>query len=317
MSEEQQVDSAESPEIAQEEPTEESVTELDSGIEIQAGNAPAEVLEKLQPVCARADQIYNQILGLIKEFKQAESVLQQFHSRADGVTSSDVEEAKNKFQQAKQSYMELGDQINGGIKEVNTVAQTWTDDLLIQNVYKTYLAKLLASLETRNPNQNFVELLAGGAFDLERRPIPGGTGEGRDEDAEKQYLQKQLEETNHAVTMLEVRYQKRQLANRLRRGDSPARIIGRLVHLLHRDPDDINSYIWMANLLTNKLKTERDQNKRMQMRDEILDYCKRGFAIIDDYLNLQKIESLNERDRMRAEYVKTITSIRKPLMEQG
>ncbi|MCZ6557897.1 MAG: hypothetical protein O7A69_08995 [SAR324 cluster bacterium] len=119
------------------------------------------------------------------------------------------------------------------------------------------------------------------------------------------------------MTMLEVRYQKRQLANRLRRGDSPARIIGRLVHLLHRDPDDINSYIWMANLLTNKLKTERDQNKRMQIRDEILDYCKRGFAIIDDYLNLQKIESLNERDRMRAEYVKTITSIRKPLMEQG
>ena len=70
----------------------------------------------------------------------------------------------------------------------------------------------------------------------------------------------------------------------------------------------------MANLLSQQLSAERNHNERVHMRDEILDYCKKGIAVIDDYMNLQGIQSLNDRDRMRAEYVKTITGIRRPLV---
>ena len=136
-----------------------------------------------------------------------------------------------------------------------------------------------------------------------------------DESSAEAYRKREMEQTEHQIVMLEVRYQKRQLANRLRQGESRKKVIARLVHLIHRDPEDVNSYGWMANLLSQQLSTERNQNERVKMRDEILDYCKKGIAVIDDYMNLQGIDSLNDRDRMRAEYVKTITAIRRPLLK--
>ncbi len=304
--------------MSEEQPAEtEQVSDLTADVEPQLGNAPPEALEQMRPVCSLAEQNYNQVVGLIKEIKEAEAVLQKFHSQEGGVTSEDLESAKNQFHQSKQSYLELGNQINDGMKQVYTMAQTWPDDLLVQNLYKTYLAKLLASLETRNPVQNFVELIAVGGFNLERRATSLTPGDEEDSNAVEKYEKREREETDQTITMLEVRYQKRQLANRLRQGENPAKVISRLAQLVRKDPDDINTHIWMANLVSGNLKTERDQNKRISLRDEVLDHCKKAFAIIDDYLNLQKIESLNERDRMRAEYVKTITSIRKPLLAQA
>ncbi len=281
-------------------------------IEIQFGNAPQEVLDKLRPVCTLADQIYNQVLGLIKEMKAAEAVLQKFHSPDSGVTSEDVEKAKIDFHDSKKSYMELGNQINDGMRQAHTTARTYPEDLLVQTVYKTYLAKLLASLETRNPIQNFVELIAVGSFDLERRSVSLSGDE--DSQSAEQFEKRELEHAEHQIVMLECRYQKRQLANRLRQGESAKKIVARLVHLAHRDPEDVNTYIWMASLLSDQLKSERNQNERIHVRDEVLDNCKKAFSAIDDYMNLQGIQSLNDRDRMRAEYVKTITTIRRPLL---
>lgn len=295
----------------------EQVTELAPDIQPQAGRAPNEAIDKLRPVCTLADQNYTQVLELIKEMKSAESVLHRFHGGESGVTQEDVEAAKEKFTQAKQSYLQLGNQINEGIRHVYVAAKTYPDDLLVQNLYKTYLAKLLASLETHNPPQNFVELHAIAGFELDRQ----GLGLLEDEEGAKESAEelekKMLAETENVVNMLEVRYQKRQCANRLRHGERPVKVISRLTYLSRRDPNDINTYIWLANLWSDELKKERDHNKRITIRDDILDYCKKAFATIDDYLNIQGIESLNERDRMRAEYVKTITSIRKPLLEQS
>ena len=310
--EEQQADEAAPEQIGAEDAGEE-VTEFPEEVEIQMGDAPKEVLDKLGPICTLAEQNYIQVLGLIKELKTSESVLQKFHSNAEGVTSSDLQTAKENFDNAKAAYIGLGNQINKGMRQVHTIARGFPEDLIVQNVYKTYLAKLLASLEARNPIQNLVELIAGGEFDLERRTT-ALTGD-EDQTAEEAYQKREMEKTEHDIVMLEVRYQKRQLANRLRQGENRKIVIARLVHLIHRDPEDVNSYVWMANLLSQQLTTERNQNERVHMRDEILDYCKKGIAVIDDFMNLQGIDSLNDRDRMRAEYVKTITSIRRPLLQ--
>jgi hypothetical protein len=294
----------------------EQVTELAQDIHPQQGDAPKEAIDKLRPICSRADLNYTQVIELIKEMKSAESVLHRFHAGESGVTSEDVEAAKEKFNQAKQSYLQLGNQINDGIRQVYVMAKTYPQDLLVQNIYKTYLGKLLASLETRNPAQNFVELIAVGGFELERQDVGLFEEEG-DKSSAQELEKKMLGETEDIVNMLEVRYQKRQLANRLRQGERPPKIISRLTALSRQDPTDINTYIWLANLWGGELKRERDQNRRISIRDDILDHCKKAFATIDDYLNLQGIENLNERDRMRAEYVKTITAIRKPLIEQS
>lgn len=291
----------------------ESVTDFPVNVEIQTGNAPQEVLDKLAPICALADQNYNQVIGLIKEMRNAGLVLERFHAQQEGVTSSDLQMARENFDGAKDAYMDLGNKFNKGMREVHKVARTFPEDLLAQNIYKTYLAKLISSLEARNPIQNFVERLANGDFDMERRPTPLAGDE--DEANAAAYQKREIEQTENQIIMLEVRYQKRKLANRLRQGENPKKIISRLVHLIHHDPGDVNSYIWMASLLSDRLKAERNQNERVHIRDEILDYCKKGIAVIDDYMNLQAIESLNERDRTRSEYVKTITSIRRPLLD--
>lgn len=289
---------------------EEGVTELAGEGKSQAGECPPEELEKLRAICSLADQNYNQALGLIEEMKSAEEILKKFHAKEAGVGPQDVEEAKGRFDTAKQSYLQLGNQINAGIKTVFGCAQTHPEDALVQGLYRVYLAKLLASLETRNPIQPFVAAIADEGFEFDREAAEGEARQaGRS--AER------LARVNADVTMLSVRYQKRQLANRLRQGEKPAKIIERLTAFKEMDPTDINTYIWLCNLLTGEMKTEKDQNKRLAMRGDILEYCKAAFATIDEYLNLQKIENLNLRDKIRSEYVKTITSIRKPLMEGG
>lgn len=295
----------------------EKVTELPQGIETKPGDCPPEELAKLRPICTLAEENYQTILGLIKTIKEAEGVLHRFHGRQDNTTPQDVEAAKAKFHEAKQSYLQLGNQINDGIKPVHGLAKVYVEDLVVQNLYKTYLAKLLCSLETRNPVEPFVRRLADWVFVFEREELK------LNEEEERRGLtldRKRIEMQNsvqRAVVMLETRYQKRLLQNRLKAGEPPGKIIRRLQALLQQDPEDLHTYIWIASLLAQELPKERNQNTRVALRDDVLNYCKKAFALIDDFLNLQGIQSLTERDRRRSEYVKTITAIRKPLVGKG
>ncbi|HEX7926224.1 MAG TPA: hypothetical protein VF678_01455 [bacterium] len=285
--------------------------------EAVAGDAPADELAKLRPICTLAEENYQTILGLIKTIRESEGVLLRFHGRQDNVTPQDVEAAKGKFHDAKQSYLQLGNQINDGIKPVHALAKVYLEDLVVQNLYKTYLAKLLCSLETRHPVEPFVRRLADWVFVFDREEMT------INEEEERRGLtldRKRIEMQNsaqRAVIMLETRYQKRLLQNRLKAGEPPGKIARRVQALLGQDPEDLHTYIWIASLLSQELPKERNQNTRVGLRDDILTYCKKAFALIDDFLNLQGIQNLNERDKRRSEYVKTITAIRKPLVGKG
>jgi hypothetical protein len=296
------------------EETTEAVTDLPPAIEAKQGNIPDAELEALKPVCTMADESHQQVLGHIKEIKAAENVLHQFRSRKGNTTPQDVDKAKQQFHQAKQSYIQLGNQINDGIKKIHTAARTYPDDLLVQNLYKIYLAKLLSSLETRNPLEPLVETLSMGIFDFARHDVAVEPKEAQAGMTVEKKAAQMMEDARQSVLMLETRYQKRQLHNRLRQGEKSAKVIKRLQQFLRQDPEDLHTYIWLANLLAEQYATERNQNTRVALRDDILNYCKRAFAKIDDFLNLQGIQQLADRDRRRAEYVKTITGIRKPLV---
>jgi len=194
------------------------------------------------------------------------------------------------------------------------MAKVYVEDLLVQNLYKTYLAKLLCSLETLNPVEPFVRRHADGSFVFDREEMLLN-----DEDERRGLTlvrkKNELQDTvQRAVVMLECRYQKRLLANRVKAGESTNKIVRKLQALAIQDPEDLHTHIWIANLLTKELSRENNQNTRVTLRDDILNHCKKAFSLIDDFLNLQGIQNLNERDRRRSEYVKTITQIRKPLV---
>ena len=297
-----------------EESPSEGVTELAKPVETKKGDCSEEELGPLRPICANADQKYHQVLSYLKEFKEAERVLQRFQARVGKLTPLDVNKAKKDFHRAKKLYIEAGNEINEGIKQVHSLAETFPEDLIVQNLYKTYLAKLLASLQTRNQVEPFVELLAAGGFDFERNEIvPDEREEQRGLTAEKK-ITELLESTARMVNMLESRYLKRQLQNRLRLGENPVNIRKRLVDLLARDQEDLHTYIWLAKMLNDEYDKDRNQNTRVAMRDEILTICKKAFALIDDFLTLQGIHDQNDRDRSRSSYVRSITAIRNPLM---
>ena len=302
-------------ESGQEEPSE-AVTELPQQIKIKAGICTDSELEKLKPVCTVAELNYQAVQEHIKKIREANRVLHKFHAREGDLTPKDVDRAKKEFHEAKKSYMQLGSQINEGIKLVHITAKSYPEDILLQDLYATYLAKLLSSLETRNEIEPYVNRLAGFTFVFDREDII------LTEEEERRLMtveKKRGEILANAVTRvdrLEARYQKRQLQNRLKTEERPIHIINQLIRISKQDPEDIHTYLWLASLMSQEMPKIRDPNRRLEMRDEILSTCQKAFALIDDFLNLQGIDALSDRDKRRSEYLKAITAIRKPLVER-
>jgi hypothetical protein len=293
----------------------EEVTELPQVIEAKKGNCPEPELEKLRPICTLAEQNYQSVHEHIKLIRNANEVLRKFHARDSSVTPRDVEQAKKEFLDAKQAYILIGNKINEGIKPVHVLSKTYPEDLLLQNLYSTYLAKLLASLETRHAVEAYVKRIADFMFVFDREDIVLTSDEERRDMTLQAKKAEMLSSAEKQVARLEARYQKRQLQNRLRQEERPTRVLNQLLRISRQDPEDIHTFIWLASLLAAELPKQRDQNKRLEVRDDILNYCQRAFGMIDDFLNMQGIQNLSERDKRRAEYVKTITQIRKPLLQ--
>jgi len=288
--------------------------ELLQSIQTKPGDCPPGELAKLRSVCTLAEENYQTLQGLIKKMKDSEAVLHRGHGNEGGPSSDEIESAKARFQDAKQSYLELGNQINEGIKPVYQLAKMYPEDLLAQNLYKTYLAKLLCSLETQNQVEPFVQRLADWGFEFDREEMLLRDDEERRGLTLMRKKSELAESVQRAVVMLEARYQKRLLANRLKAGEPASKIVRRLQSLVTQDPEDVHTHIWIASLLSEELAKENNQNLRVTLRDEVLTHCKKAFSLIDDFLNLQGIQNLADRDRRRSEYVKTITAIRKPLV---
>ena len=300
--------------------SEESQDESKSGAsswqmhDVVAGDAPDDVLEPLVAITTLAEQNYQEVLGHIKTLKESQAVLRKFHARKGDITPMDVQEAKKKFNQAKESYVKSGDQIKEGIKSVYNLAKKYPLDLVAQNLYITYLAKLLISMETRNPMEPYVKRQADWHFVFQRPKVALTSQEKSRGMTEEDKMKELLDESEKHVNRLEARYEKRGLSARQKAGEKPTTTIKHLRRLTRKDPGDLHTMLWLSSMLSAEYAKTGNQNKRLSIRDDILDYCKRAFSTIDDFLNMQGIENLSDRDKKRTEYVKTITAIRKPLM---
>lgn len=294
----------------------EVLTEFPSEIEIKEGNISDDDLEKLRPICMSAEKSYQGVLEHIKTIRSANVVLQKFHAREGDLTPQDVDKAKRDFHAAKKAYIQIGNQINEGIKPLYVMAKSYPKDRLMQTLYAAYLAKLLICMETRNKIEPYVRLVADWSFVFDRENILlTEEEERRGVNLESKEVER-LETAKREVARMESRYQKRQIQIKLRSGENPTMVINQLLRLTRQDPEDIHTFIWLAQLMSEHLlPKQRDQNRRLEIRDEILQFCKKAFSQIDDFLNQQGLQNQAERDRRRSEYLKTITSIRKPLLQ--
>lgn len=293
----------------------EAVTELSQQIKVKAGNCDNLDLDKLKPICTLAEQNYQAVQEHIKKIRNANLILQKFHAREGDLTPKDVDKAKKEFHEAKKAYIQLGNQINEGIRHLHFTAKSYPQDVLVQNLYSAYLAKLLSSLETRNETEPYVSRSANFSFVFDREDIILTEEEERRGMTVDRKRAEILAEAELNVSRLEARFQKRQLQNRLRTEERPIHIINQLIRISKQDPGDLHTFIWLANMMAQEMPKIRDQNRRLEMRDEILSSCQKAFALIDDFLNLQGIQALNERDKRRSEYLKSITALRKPLLQ--
>ena len=93
-------------------------------------------------------------------------------------------------------------------------------------------------------------------------------------------------------------------------------IIRELLEITHIDPLDIKTHILLARLFGEHSLVVKSHKKRTSMREHALRFCSLAFSRIDDYLNLQNILILKERDFQRAGFIKTISAIRIPLIRK-
>lgn len=271
---------------------------------------------KFKSTCIAAQKAYSEVSRIQRSLMNSQKIIDSYKKNSD-VSLIEVKLAKETFLDTKQVFVENGKIIADGMSFVYEVYQTYTDQLLVKKAYIKYLAKLLGSREARYPPENYVLNLAKGDFDF-NLPNFDPTDRQLQHGKTKYSLKKEFEQSlTKDIKRLEARYRKRKLTALLKTENAKAQIIGELQEILKLDPVDVKTHIFLAKLLADYSNTLNNHIKRGVLREQALKHCEAAFSKIDDYLDLQKIENIKERDISRAGFVKTISAIRIPLLKKG
>ena len=269
---------------------------------------------KLREVCINCDAAMGRILEKLPVMQRANRIRERFLAGDPNLTQADLANAKQTFIDHRPDYQRDAKLIADWMPFVHGCSANYADSLEVHQVYNQYLAKLLASREAKQPVEKYVLNLAQPAFNFtlpefkidEKEELRGITPESKAKD----YRKKLQIETNR----LESRYKKRKLMALLEEGTPSYKILNDLVKLAEKDPDDIKTHILLARMIAEHAQSITNGAKRVHYREEALNYCKHAFSHIDTYLDLQGMDNLQDRDRMRVGFVKTISAIRNPLV---
>ncbi|MGK0288849.1 MAG: hypothetical protein ACI86H_000270 [bacterium] len=276
-----------------------------------------EVQSKCFDICKEAGLAYEEGVAQGSKMKESETVLKKFQKRTPGITQDDVLEAKEIFNEARPIYLEKAKYLADNMSYIQALYIVYSDQLLLHEIYNTYLAKLLVSKEARNPAEHYVVQYANREFVTEEKEIRLNEEDERKGKTIPRLREEYIEKLNEATNGLESRYRKRQLMARLSQGEPSSKIIVELEKLVEKDGKDIKTFILLSKLLSERYLTISDHVKRSQTREKALFFCEEAFSSIDTYLNLQgvSIEDLRLRDHIRVGFVKTISAIRNPLIK--
>jgi hypothetical protein len=274
------------------------------------------VLTKVKETCNDAETWFQNVVRTLPSIRGSQKIIEKYRDVNNQLTLMDVKLATETLKESKKNFTENAGLIAKSWLYIHDVNGKYPDEPLVVKVYSRYLAKLLATREARYPVENYVLNLAKLSFDLETP------------DFEPTDLQLQRGMTNVSlrkifmneirleINRLECRYRKRRLMVKLKENVPKSAIIKELIEIAHIDPLDIKTHILLSRMFSEYAQTIKNHQKRTSLREQALKYCNLAFSKIDDYLDLQAIENIKERDTQRAGFVKSISAIRIPLLRR-
>lgn len=272
------------------------------------------VEKKLKSICLAAQQAYYEISRIHRSLMNSQKIMDSYKADKTKISLVEFKLAQETFLDSKKIFLEQGKIIVAGMSFIYSAYQQYQDEILVKKTYIKYLAILLGSREARNPPEAYILKKAEGEFDFnlpDFEPTDLQLQHGKTKYSLKKAYVKELTKDIHR---LEARYRKRKLMAMLKTEASKAKVIGELQEILKLDPSDIKTHIFIAKLMADYAVSLPNHRKRGLLREQALRHCQAAFSKIDDYLDLQEITKMKERDITRAGFVKTISAIRIPLI---
>lgn len=276
-----------------------------------------EVEQKFKAICHAAQEAYQELSRIQRSLMNSQKIIDEYKDKKNNISLVEFKLAKETFMDTKQVFLKNGKIIADGMKFVYDIYQNYPDEIVVKKAYIKYLAKLLGSREARYPPEKYVLNQAHGDFDF-AVPSFDPTDRQLQHGKTKYSLRKEYEQILlRDIHRLEARYRKRKLTALLKSETSKSQIIGELQEILKLDPSDIRTHIFIARLLADSSNALNNHIKRGVLREQALKHCQAAFSKIDDYLDLQDIKDIKDRDLARSGFVKTISAIRIPLLRKG
>lgn len=268
------------------------------------------VLEKCREYCEKAAVAYDVAQKHRPTMVNSRKIYEKVKAGAINVSKMDFELAKETYMESRGEYMKHSKIIADGMAYIYQAHKYYPEQLLLLQVYNKYLAKLLATRDTPNP-ERYILQLAQGPFVYELPSFEANDAElsrGITQEWKEREYRKDM---TVILNRLECRYRKRNLMIRLQKGGPKGQILKEFEKVVAKDPDDIQTHILLARFFAELY--EKGRNNRV-FREKALDHCELAFSKIDFFLDLQGIKKVRERDIQRMGFVKTISGIRLPLV---
>ena len=274
------------------------------------------VLNKVTEICQSAENWYDNALKTMPSIQNAQKVIAKFQNVNNPITLMDVKLANETLKESKKNFTENAREIAKTWPYIYDVYCSYPDEIVITQIYRTYLAKLLATREARYSVENYVLSIGKGSFNFTTPDFDPTETQLHHGKTKVVLREAYLKLIKIDINRLECRYRKRKLMVKLKDKTPKIEIIRELLEITHIDPLDIKTHILLARLFGEHSLVVKSHKKRTSMREHALRFCSLAFSRIDDYLNLQNILILKERDFQRAGFIKTISAIRIPLIRK-
>lgn len=266
-------------------------------------------------ICSKAHDAYEEIKGILPSIRKSNLMILNSQPSKDESKNIELKIAMETFEESKNLYLRYANDIAKGLPYINGLYKRFKDNLIIHKVYLIYLAKFLTSRETKFAVEKYVFNLAQGDFDFTDPIVMIEKNKKQKNDNGKHLINQFKNDIHDKIIKLECRYKKRQLMIQKAKGLPISKVIKALIELAEIDHIDIKTHILLAKMFAEYSKKANTIQQRTNFRVQALSHCKHATAGIDDYLTLQGIVKLQERDKERLSFNKTIASIRLPLLK--
>lgn len=271
---------------------------------------------RCKETCQKCTAAYSEVLPILPSLQKSQKIFEQYRSNKDSISIIDAALAKETFIESKEIYLKHANIIAKNMPFIYEAYKYYQKQPFLIQVYAKFLAKFLASRETRVPIEKFVLQQANGDFNFELPEFQEEAPKNKNGKEINKELFAYLEPIKKNLTRLECRYRKRTLMQKYKKGASFPEMVKELMQIIDLDYQDVRTHIFLARLFSDQLDKAQEVKIRTNLRAQAIAYCSSASQQIDNYIDLQNISKQVDRDRMRTGFMKTISSIQIPLVKK-